>query len=44
MRRKPVAFGEPWLHSLRNAKASLTFHSFAHERQEGACEVMKHVS
>ncbi len=29
MHRKPAAFGEPWLHSLRNAKASFTFHSFA---------------
>ena len=24
-----VAFGEPWLHSLQNAKASFAFHSFA---------------
>ena len=41
---RSVAFGEPWLHSLQNAKASFAFHSFAqafnhilrHLTQDGA--------
>ena len=28
-RRKPAAFGEPWLYSLQNAKASFAFYLFA---------------